>query len=229
MMVYWQIKDQTLECSGLDSLDNCFDKQHFKNYKKTISYKFNSWGCRDNEPPNNLNDLIWCVGDSFTLGLGQPFEETWPQLLEKKVNIRCMNIAQNGCPNDMIAIRANKILEKYSPKKVIILWSFLHRRFKDGNFLHFHKNNNAEEDLQNFIKNFNSINNHENILNYIIPNAFVNAQAKTLKNDELQKLLESKINGYITVVKQVDVSRDGFHFDIETCNMLVEDILSRLK
>ncbi len=228
MMIYYQIRNQSFSYSGLDSPETCVNKKHFLDYKKNVDYKFNSWGCRDNEPPTNLQQLIWCVGDSFTVGLGQPFEEIWPQLLEKEIKIRCMNISQDGCPNDVIATRAIEILQNHNPKKIIILWSFFHRRFIDGNFLHFHTKSNAENDLKNFLSNFNKVNQYKNVLNYVIPGAFIDQNAIALEDLELQKLLDMKLNVPIKVVKQLDKSRDGYHFDILTCEALVKDIKDKL-
>lgn len=227
MIIYWQIRNQEFNHSGIDCYDYCADKKHFQNYKKEIKYKFNSWGCRDHEPPVNLKDLIWCVGDSFTLGLGQPFNETWPQLLQQKTHYRVLNIAQDGCPNDMISSRVCEINKEHQPKKIIVLWSFLHRRYKDGNFYHYDKNN-ANDDIINFVENFNKANTNNNILNYIIPNAFIDNNGRTLNVQQLQKLLDSLIKGKIKVVEQVDFSRDGIHFDILTCKNLVTDIVKNL-
>ena len=50
-------------------------------------------------------------GDSFTAGIGQPQEETWPQLLQKKIGKRCLNLGEDGCSNDTIYLRIKKIVE----------------------------------------------------------------------------------------------------------------------
>ena len=78
-----------IDNTGLDTYESCFDKEHFKNYSKKISYEYNSKGFRDVEWPTDLSDCIWCIGDSFTEGLGQPFEETWPQVLQKNSGKTC--------------------------------------------------------------------------------------------------------------------------------------------
>ena len=73
--------------TGMDSPELCLDKEHYSNYKKKVEYQYNSRGFRDHEWPEDLSDVIWCVGDSFTEGLGQPFGETWPCLLQEKTGI----------------------------------------------------------------------------------------------------------------------------------------------
>ena len=95
--------------SGLDSLEHCLNKAHFLDYKKPITYEYNSRGFRDQEWPNDLSDVVWCIGDSFTSGIGQPFEETWPKVLENKIKKRCINLGLDGCSNDHIAHMAKEI------------------------------------------------------------------------------------------------------------------------
>ena len=153
-----------------DTPELCFNKEHFKNYTKKVTYKFNSKGYRDNEWPDDLTNIIWCVGDSFTVGVGQPFNETWPQLLEKASGYRCLNIGEDGCSNDSIALKTNKILSKHNPKKIIIMWSYFWRRRINGIDTHFQRTDTAKNDLNNFLKNFTTVNkNNTKILNYIIP------------------------------------------------------------
>ena len=50
--------------SGIDRIDKCLDKKHFKNYPHTIKYVYNSRGFRDTEWPDSIKELqnaIWCV------------------------------------------------------------------------------------------------------------------------------------------------------------------------
>ena len=141
--------------SGIDSIEFCDNPVHFKSYPKAISYRYNSRGFRDREWPEDLSDVIWCVGDSFTVGLGQPFEETWPYLLEKKSGKRCLNLGENGCSNDTIALRTLEIYKLYNPKLVVIMWSFLaRRRIGDVNVHHDQNDFGDKEDIANFVKNY---------------------------------------------------------------------------
>ena len=55
--------------SGIDSLKNCVNKQHFKSYPHPVEYQYNSRGFRDDTWPSNLEESIWCIGDSFTVGI----------------------------------------------------------------------------------------------------------------------------------------------------------------
>ena len=231
MIIYWQIRNQQFEYSGIDSYDRCVDKNHFEQYGKPVSYNFNSWGCRDREPPTDLTDVIWCIGDSFTVGLGQPVDETWPKILEKKLNKRCLNVGQDGCPNDMISIRVQQIKKKYDPKVIIIMWSYFARRLIDGNFLFHEIKTTAEDDLNNFLKNFIKANEpYKNckILNYIIPNAFIDENGEPVDSTQLTNEINKNTKEIsFKIVEQLDYSRDGHHFDILTCEKIVEDILTK--
>jgi hypothetical protein len=87
--------DQRWKFSGVDHVDHCRDKQHFLSYPHDLSYIYNSRGFRDREWPSTAQELrnaIWCIGDSFTVGLGSPLEHTWPFQLSKITNQRTINV-----------------------------------------------------------------------------------------------------------------------------------------
>ena len=71
--------------SGIDSLAYAKDVDYFKNYPHNVSYNHNSRGFRDSEWPDSgkeLQDAVWCVGDSFTVGLGSPANHMWVNILQ---------------------------------------------------------------------------------------------------------------------------------------------------
>lgn len=116
---------------GIDSPDLCANKKDFFCYPHEISYKFNSRGLRDTEWPNqkqNLQESIWCIGDSATLGLGQPFDHIWPQILQHSTGCRTINVSLDGASNNWIARRVTDITESVNPKHIVVMWSFLERR-----------------------------------------------------------------------------------------------------
>jgi hypothetical protein len=124
-------KNQTLEHSGMDSLEKCQDKNHFLSYPHPVTYNYNSRGFRDREWPDTIEELqnaIWCIGDSFTVGMGSPLEFTWPQMLEKITGRRCINVSMDGASNDWITRRAQQIINQIAPTHMVVLWSYLHRR-----------------------------------------------------------------------------------------------------
>jgi hypothetical protein len=123
--------NQTCLYSGIDSLEFCLDKKHFKSYPHDITYCYNSRGFRDAEWPDGIEELqsaIWCVGDSFTVGIGSPLEHTWPWILQKATQRRTINVSLDGASNQWIARQARNILAVFPMAQIIIQWSFLHRR-----------------------------------------------------------------------------------------------------
>ena len=206
------------ETSGLDHLQKCLNKEHFLNYPKKITYQYNSRGFRDAEWPIDLSDVIWCVGDSFTVGIGQPYEETWPQLLEKRTGRRCLNTGEDGCSNDTIALRAQEICKLYKPKLIVVLWSYFSRRRINDKNVQFDRNDfGIESDIKNFHKNFNLCKKlNVNLINFTIPYAFDDIKYLEKKYPELKS------------IRQLDYARDHNHFDIKTSTGICDLIVKKL-
>lgn len=224
-----------LKHKGIDSIDKCINKTHFLNYNKNISYLYNSRGFRDNEWPIDIENKIWCIGDSFTEGLGQPVNETWPKILEKQLNETCINVSENGCSNDLISLRIDYIKKNFNPKCIIVMWSYFWRRFKDGINVQFNKTKKElpADDLKNFIKNFNFANDNSpyKIINYLLPECMIKDTSAKRSKKNIIKLIKyhyPENNFYnLTEVEQVDFGRDGYHFGLLTCEKIVEDILTK--
>ena len=120
--------NQRWTASGIDSIEGCKDRARFQSYPYQVEYLYNSRGYRDREWPADLSDVIWCIGDSFTVGLGSPVEHTWPYLLEQATGRRCINLSMDGGSNNWMARRAVQLIRTVNPKQVVIHWSYLHRR-----------------------------------------------------------------------------------------------------
>ena len=238
-----QVKDRiNLELlqSGTDSHALCLHKKHFNDYKKSVQYTYNSKGFRDEEWPQDIENKIWCVGDSFTVGLGQPYEEIWPKLLEKQLGERCINISEDGCSNDLMALRIEQI-KTFNPKCIIVMWSYFWRRWEDNKNVHFdvHERELPKDDLANFLKNLQSANHKSpcKIFNYVIPDCMIESTStwkrilgiRNKKN--INKLIDYHHPGnqspFVNEIEQIDYARDGHHFDVLTCEKIVQDILTR--
>jgi hypothetical protein len=114
--------------SGLDSKTQCLNKNYFKNYPYDVKYVYNSRGFRDNEwPTSGLNQSIWCVGDSFTVGIGAPANHTWPYILKSVTKTNTINVSLDGASNDWIARKTCRIIDVIAPKHIVIHWSYFHR------------------------------------------------------------------------------------------------------
>lgn len=142
--------NQSWEYSGMDSFEDCLDKNHFKQYSQSINYNYNSRGYRDQEWPESIDQLknaIWCIGDSFTVGLGSPQEHTWPYLLQQQLNQRTINVSMDGASNDWIQRKALKLLKEIQPQTIVIHWSYV-TRHEINNDLLDDEQRRAEHDPQ---------------------------------------------------------------------------------
>ena len=170
------------DVSGLDSLEKCLNKDYFLKYPHRVEYHFNSRGFRDSEWPDSIEELknaIWCVGDSFTVGLGSPYEFTWPQVLAAATGRRCINISMDGASNTWISRRAQQIIKEVAPTHMVVLWSYIHRRENpntewsdEDRRLQFEKFNSDLDDLKDFINCYTNLKNHSadtSIFNGIVP------------------------------------------------------------
>ena len=159
-------QNKSYDYSGLDSKEHCRDPVHFENYPYNITYHYNSRGYRDIEWPSSLSELhnsIWCIGDSFTVGLGAPFEHTWPYQLSAITGVRCINVSMDGASNDWIARKSLNVLDDIKPETMIIQWSYIHRReaarcgVTDEDRRIHATHSTLDEDYDNFLKNYNLV------------------------------------------------------------------------
>lgn len=173
-----ELADTTAMFSGLDQRSMCLDVDHFDRFSYPVSYSYNSRGFRDREWPSDLSSAVWCVGDSFTTGLGSPFEHTWAQRLSQAIGQPVINISMDGASNNWISRRVRDIYSEVCPQNVIIMWSYLHRRESPlgstdySRRLH-HVNSTWSQDYQNLLQCQQQVRSHcanSNVIELIIPN-----------------------------------------------------------
>jgi hypothetical protein len=180
-------KNKKWKFSGIDCLQECLNKDHFRSYPHHVEYNYNSRGFRDAEWPQSLSELknsIWCVGDSFTVGVGSPYNFTWPQVLSAATGRRCINVSMDGASNNWISRRSQQIIKEVAPKQMVVLWSYGHRReLPDTNLpdedrrVRSDKYDSESDNITNFINCYISLkksNAGTTIFNGIIPNSDVN-------------------------------------------------------
>ena len=217
--------------NGVDMLEHCLDKQHFKQYPYKVNYNFNSRGFRDTEWPLELKELqnsVWCVGDSFTVGIGQPFDHIWPQVLQSNINKRTISVAMDGASNQWIARRAQQIAQQTQPANMVIMWSYFHRReHPDPTLLdedrrqHYCDDRTVswQQDVENFANCLRLLEN----LDTNIVHAFVPYSIALLGNN-----IEYSNLKCIGEIQQIDKARDGLHFDINTSRLISSQLMSLL-
>ena len=217
---------------GTDRFEHCLDKKHFKSYPYKFDYRYNSRGFRDQEWPADLNELqssIWCIGDSFTAGLGSPVAHTWPYILQQQSGQRTINVSMDGASNDWIARKAIRVINTISPDIMVIHWSYLHRREaeqsdtneNDEDRTRHHANQTTNQlDVDNLIKNVNKvelcIDKKSKLIHSFIPMCApseVVVPLSTFKSISIPELI------------YLDKARDYHHYDIKTANFFVKQIM----
>lgn len=136
---------------GMDSIKDCLDKTHFQSYPHKIDYKYNTRGFRDAEWPDSIEELqksIWCVGDSFTVGVGSPLENTWVYQLQKVSKRRTINISLDGASNNWISRKIVDILQKINPRHIVVQWSYITRREYSKEYAHNQRWYNFYQDIK---------------------------------------------------------------------------------
>jgi hypothetical protein len=228
--------NQHWKYSGLDSPDQCVDKQHFADYPFAVEYNYNSRGFRDQEWPSTVEELkngVWCVGDSFTVGLGSPIEHTWPRLLEKKLSTRTINVSMDGASNSWIARKVLGLVAEIQPKIIVVQWSYLFRDENSNTELDDEQRRQPYNDqtlmlssaqlLEKFVQLVNHVEQHKNttiIVHSFIPGFYFSttAQDEWLKlsgsnwpalpqNTKLFAELPAFVRDELTVFGQYDIFR----------------------
>ena len=226
------LKDQY---SGIDSPDRCIDKKFFQNYTHPIEYVYNSRGFRDSEWPDDseLDNCIWCFGDSFTAGIGQPYEHIWPQVLSEKLNVRTINISMDGGSNNWIVRKILETLGEVRPKTIIAHWSYVNRREKenvDPDTDDYDRRIWYEADVQSMDDLNNTINcihhaleacrrTETTLINSFIPD-FIDPEYARKFWAELDKLNTKYIR-----YRAIDWARDRHHYGIKTSTIIVDKLI----
>lgn len=151
---YYRSKNYRGKFSGIDHPDHCTDLDWFNDYEKQdFDYNFNSWGFRGPEYTEHIGEeVILCLGDSFTVNVGGPIEYSWPSLLQNNFTIPCLNFGMDGAGNDAIRLVYERALKVFNVKHTFVVYSFFHRRLESGLFKSdFHEHN---ENILHFKKQF---------------------------------------------------------------------------
>lgn len=164
--------------SGLDSLNKCIDPDWFRQWTLPIDYVYNQRGFRDREWPRDLKSAVWCLGDSFTAGVGSPVMHNWPTVLNSACEPQTINISMDGASNDWIARKCCEIYAEIQPTNIVIMWSYIHRRElpaaskSDLDRRLYHANTTMLEDYTNLAQCRRTVHEYctqSNIVELIIP------------------------------------------------------------
>lgn len=214
--------------SGLDSIEHCRNKEWFYSYPYKIEYRYNSRGFRDSEWPADLKNAIWCIGDSFTVGIGCPREHTWPFLLAKETGLTTINISMDGASNDWISNMSNLVARLVNPIKIIHQWSYTHRRGLSGMVSHI--KSTEEEDVLNFVSAVAQTQNNLSIHSMIPKFEPVDTKDAPLREYDIAKnaLRNMELTRVVYDNDQLDYARDYHHYDLLTAKKYVEHYIKLL-
>ena len=269
--IIWH-ENESADYSGLDCEQYSQDLNHFRTYPHTVKYQYNSRGFRGAEWPTNLSRAIWCLGDSFTVGLGVPESHTWWHQLSVATGRPCVPVAMDGAANTWISRWASRIAHEIPSSDIVVQWSFTHRRERDlrevqdeiwQEFYNVIKDNSwphcaswynvdklpleAQQELradprfncytQGFdLESMRRLQYSKTTVEQDIE--YTTEQIHSLeRNKHTSQVIHShipnwhtkelKINSgiWIDEYKQVDLARDGLHYDIATAQQIVRNIL----
>lgn len=130
-----ELRNKVLNECGLDNIAKVSNREAFYAYPFSVYYQYNSRGFRDSEWPSSINELqdsIWCLGDSFTAGIASPAAHTWPVILEKSIGKRCINVSMDGASNQWLTRQILSIVKEVQPKTIVVHWSYFHRNERDN-------------------------------------------------------------------------------------------------
>ena len=229
--------------SGIDHANNVLDKKHFASYPHAVDYQYNSRGFRDAEWPSDLAQLqqaVWCVGDSFTAGVGAPFAHIWPQVLQQRLGRRTINVSMDGASNEWIARRTRDIAQQVVPSAIVIHWSYEHRReaaLQDAlktlqpdadlstfdldclRRIYHHHNANPADDIANIRLCIDRVTE----LTVPVIHSFIPPPRFT----DIEFDFKSQLS--VPRFHQLDRARDGHHYDILTAEWFVDQLMPLLQ
>ena len=130
---YKTYANQTLDWLPMDTED-LYKKNLKENYNllgingwldHTFTYKFNSHGFRSDE--FSTDPTIMFLGCSNTCGIGLPHDSIWPELVSKKLTMRCANLGIGGASSDTAFRLCNGWVDRINPQILILLRPYPHR------------------------------------------------------------------------------------------------------
>jgi hypothetical protein len=133
--------------------------------------------------------------------------------IKKKLNQQVLNCGMDGASNDWIAQRSIELLTTTKPKNLILQWSYIHRRQVDDQQLHFVKNTSEHDDIVNLCQNIiavEQVKELSNVIHSTIPYRYL--RYPRILDKIIKKNLPNDVK-FITPVIQLDLARDGHHYD----------------
>jgi len=149
--------------------------------KKPIARYTNNYGFFSNFNYEKNFEGIFVVGDSYVEAVQVAFEDTFHQVLSKKINKKIYNIAISGAPLSQYEAYVSQICREFKPQKIIIsivendfIESLYENRARAG-FFHYHKNGKLLPTYYN-VSSFRKIANKSSLIKYLYFHLHINSK-----------------------------------------------------
>ena len=188
------------------------DLEAYHNYPN-FTYKFNNRGLRDEDWPDDLEELkkgYFAVGDSGTMAVGLPYEYGYTRVVEKELGVRVYKIGRvEACNVRWIFANVKDILEHIKPKVIFIQWSFAWRNNLKKSKFSWNSSKQDDELLVNLIKQVERLKGDTRILHCLVRENLTRQFFKMIKDLPIHTECPDETD-------TVDMARDNLHYGIET-------------
>jgi len=121
----WQPK--SIQCTWFctDSEENFLQTQNNIFTPESFGYNFNQFGYRIGNRDWDLNSSekrIVTLGCSHTVGVGVPWEKTWPTLFAEEIGFDLFNLSVAGASSDTVFRTLHQSIDIIKPDIVAIYW-----------------------------------------------------------------------------------------------------------
>lgn len=231
--------NETMFYSGADS-EELYNKNLLKfsqdwYYRNTnISYTYNEYGHRTAPVADiNLSNYILFVGCSHTEGIGLKLEDTYPNVVSKKLGIDYYNLAVGGTGTQVMQHNLVTWLTKYNfPKAIVWQWSHPARFSSYSNKFYGYRSIGPwvkEEEFQKILVQ-QEITNFNKTRDMLASQFLLQLQKRTpiicTTLDELT-LWVPTLPHTLKLSHTTEMARDQMHYGIYSHNQLAEQIITR--
>jgi hypothetical protein len=223
----WPMANRTAPWHPVSSTVNNWILPHTQD----VVYEFNEFGYRDIDWNDHLiNNSIWCLGDSQTVGMGTHRDKIWSSRLQELMNIPTINAGIAGASNDTISRILISGASLYNPKAVCCLLTAPNRR-------EIINNSESYTLFPNSLKNFKTVsfNLFEQYLNS------VDTMSDSINRDKnillIKYFCESKniplliidFSLHVPTLCKTDLAFDNLHIGYSLHNSIAEYFKNNLK
>ena len=159
------------ETAGQTWLWNSTDSEiHFMRNRATINkrytednvhYTYNDMGYRTINFNSLDSDFVLCFGCSYTEGVGVTDSDTWPAMLENRLETQCINLGMGGSSMDIQLINATQWIKNRMPLPRAVVLQIPEVTRTANAWLRYNQYwqylNNAEADPLNYPEEYSSI------------------------------------------------------------------------